>query len=75
MRDHLIHPEHYDKMIELVMLHSVHAGDIDFATNAVNNCIRGALRNEDPTDTYTIGGCMAIYTRDGRVRLFLEPRS
>lgn len=69
-RERCLYPEHYDRLIKLVMLHGARPGDIDFATVVVNRCIDGAL---DSLADYSTGGCMALYSRSGRVRLFFEP--
>jgi len=74
-RDQCVNPDHYDRMIQLVMLHGAKKGDIDFATVVVNRSIAGALQN---TSDYATGGCMALYSSNystPKVRLFFEPLS
>ena len=69
-KEQIVNPDHYDRMIRLIMRHGAHPGDIDFATTVVNTCIRGAMDN---MSDYAAGCCMALYTRLGKVRLFFEP--
>lgn len=74
-RNQCTNPDHYDRMIQLVMLHGAKKGDIDFATVAVNRCIDGALAEKGG---YSTGGCMALYSaiyHPNKVRLFFEPLS
>jgi len=70
LREKVDNPIHYDRMIDLIMAYNPHCKDVDWATNTVNMCIRGV--NADCRD-YATGGCMALYSRGGKVRLFLEP--
>ena len=62
-------PGHYDRMIALIMLHNSHCTQRAWAINVINVCIRGALE-KGGTST---GMCHASKTKDGQVRLFLEP--
>jgi hypothetical protein len=64
-------PEHYDRMISLILIHNPGCKDAVMAAATINVCIREALL--DKAD-YATGMCMALYhARGDKVRLFLEP--
>jgi hypothetical protein len=74
-RDRCENPNHYDRMIKLVASYSTAAkrseNPEEWATDAINHCI-SQVTSGGLEDCAT--GCvMALRTRDGRVRLFLEP--
>jgi hypothetical protein len=74
MKHMVENPEHYDRMIALIMLHNTyHPGDAGWAEGVVDTCIRGAIANGAD---YATGCCMALCSqRTDKVRLFLEPLS
>lgn len=68
-RAKLTNPNHYDRMVSLLQLHNSSCTNKRWAEDTIDICIRGALEGVD----YATGGCMALRTTSGEVRLFLEP--
>lgn len=71
-RSQVENPAHYDRIVKLVVLHNKWLeGDEARATDVVNLCIQGVER--EPGSSYALGMCMAMRTKAGKIRLFLEP--
>jgi hypothetical protein len=69
LADTLQNPHHYERMVQYMMALNPACRDREWATDAIDNCIRKALANGD----CSTGMCAAYRTREGKVRLFLEP--
>jgi hypothetical protein len=77
MKNHCENPDHYDRMVKLLVEHnSLYRRTASLTRTAESNaatiidlCISKALFDGD----YAIGCCFALKTSAGKVRLFLEP--
>jgi len=66
----LDNPEHYDRMIELLMKYNpVMEHNVSFALRTINVCIVEACFDGD----HSTGCCAAYRMPSGKIRLFLEP--
>ena len=64
------HPDHYDRMIGLIINHNSYCDGSDWAADAINQCILTALKDGDAST----GMCTAVLIKDsGKVLLALDP--
>lgn len=67
---YLQNPAHYDRMVALLRHYNPDVCKTDDqAQEVIHSCIRVALSEGD----CSTGCCMALRTREGKIRLFLEP--
>lgn len=64
-------PEHYDRMIALIMQHDTSCTGVNWASDSINDVIHTIMVDEVPIAS--MGMITAIKTPDGKIRLFLEP--
>lgn len=64
-------PDHYDRMIALIMRYNPACLDMEWAREVINHCISSVTDGGERD--YATGCCMARRTSTGKVRLFLEP--
>ena len=71
LRDRLSNPEHYERMVKLLLDYNpAMENNPNTALNTINECIEGCGHSGD----YAIGCCVAYrYGYCGSVRIFLEP--
>jgi hypothetical protein len=69
LRERLTDPDHYDRMIALIMLHNDSCTDEDWASDVINTCIRDASVYGD----CAVGMCAAYEGDNGKISLYLEP--
>jgi hypothetical protein len=69
LRSKLSNPEHYDRMIALIMVHNDACKDVDWAANCINICITQVLNGSTYCET---GMCRAEGDEDGSILLSLK---